>query len=133
MKKNTDLALLIIRLTVSLLMLTHGIAKLQHGVDMIGQMLTSKGLPSFIAYGVIVGEVLAPILIIVGFRTRIAAGILLFNMIVAIEMAESGDLFKFTKHGSLALEIHWFYVFSSLALMISGAGKYALSTRNKWD
>jgi putative oxidoreductase len=43
-------------------------------------MLVEKGLPGFIAYGVLIGEVVAPILIIRVF-TRPAALVLAFTMV----------------------------------------------------
>lgn len=75
LEKNTDLGILILRLSVGILMLLHGIAKLSHGAEGIEQMLAASGLPSFIAYGVYVGEVIAPLLIILGLGTRAAAAI----------------------------------------------------------
>lgn len=46
-------------------MLFHGIAKLLHGLEGIKGMLASKGLPAFFAYGAYVGEIIAPLLIII--------------------------------------------------------------------
>ena len=59
-QKNLDTGLLILRLTLGILMLFHGIAKITNGVGGIEGMLTSKGLPAFLAYGVYVGEVIVP-------------------------------------------------------------------------
>ena len=50
MRKNQDLSLLILRITIGGLMLFHGVAKLIHGVKGIQGMLVAKGLPSFMAY-----------------------------------------------------------------------------------
>lgn len=84
--KNTDLGLLILRLSIGVLLLLHGIAKLVHGSDAIQQMLEDAGLPAFIAYGAYIGEVIAPLFIIFGFATRLAAAVVAFNMIVAVLM-----------------------------------------------
>ena len=64
MKKNIDLGILISRISLGVLMLFHGSAKLLYGLDFIKGILAQAGVPSFIAYGVILGEVVAPILII---------------------------------------------------------------------
>ena len=133
MKKNYDIGLLILRVSLGALMLFHGAGKLQSGVSMIGDMLTDKGLPAFIAYGVIIGEVIAPILMIIGFRTRIAAFIFAFNMVVAVAMAHAGDVFKLTEHGSWALELQGLYFFGGLALFFTGGGKFGVSSKNNWD
>jgi len=133
MKKNNDLGLLILRLTLGGLMLFHGVAKLINGISGIESMLSSKGLPSFFAYGVYVGEVLIPILLILGFRTRIAALIFAFNMLVAMFLAHAGDIFSLSKHGGWAVELIALFLFGAITLFFTGSGKYALSTTNKWD
>ena len=56
LERNTDLGLLILRLSIGVLMLMHGIAKLMHGAGGIEQMLEASGLPAFIVYGVYVGR-----------------------------------------------------------------------------
>ncbi|MBS2097551.1 DoxX family protein [Carboxylicivirga linearis] len=133
MNKNNDLGLLVLRVSLGLLMLLHGIAKLVHGLDFIKGMLSGMGLPSFFAYGVLVGEVLAPIALIAGFRTRIAAAIYAVNCIVAIAMAHSGDIFSLSDHGGWAIELLGLYLFGAVAIFFTGAGKYAVSNQNNWD
>ncbi|MBE1851196.1 DoxX family protein, partial [Escherichia coli] len=68
-----DTGLLLLRLTFGILMLFHGVAKIEHGVNWIVSILQAVGLPGFIAYGVYIGEVVAPVLIILGIFTRPAA------------------------------------------------------------
>ncbi len=60
---HEDAGKLLLRLAVGGLMLFHGLHKLLDGVDGISGMLAAKGLPGFIAYGVLVGEVVAPCLL----------------------------------------------------------------------
>ena len=79
-----DIGKLVLRLTLGVLMLFHGIAKLRYGVSGIEGMVSSHGLPGFLAYGVFVGEVIAPLLVIAGFYARIGGLIIAFNMVVAI-------------------------------------------------
>lgn len=133
MRKNNDLGLLILRITIGFLMLLHGISKFKGGLDFISGMLVEKGLPGFFAYGVIIGEILAPILIIIGFRTRIAALILAFNCLVAVLMAHSQDIFKLSDHGGWELDLLGLYFFTAIALFFTGGGKFAASKSNKWD
>lgn len=133
MKRNNDIALLIVRLSLGVLMLLHGIAKLVHGLDFIKGMLSSMGLPSFIAYGTLVGEVLAPLALILGFRTRIAAAIYAVNCLVAILMVHAQSLFTLNEFGGWSVELLGLYLFGALAIVFSGAGKYAVSTKNIWD
>jgi putative oxidoreductase len=114
-------------------MLLHGIAKLLSGVGFIEGMLTGIGLPAFIAYGVYIGEIVAPIMIMIGFRTRIAALVLAFNMIVAIGLVHMGELFSVGQNGGYALELQAFYLLNAIALFFTGAGRLAVSKSNSWD
>ncbi|MEO7978288.1 DoxX family protein [Flavobacterium sp.] len=133
MRKNNDLGLLILRVTIGVLMLLHGIPKLSAGLDFIKSMLVEKGLPGFIAYGVLIGEILAPLVILIGFRTRIAAAVYAFNCLVAILLVHSSELFSMGEHGGWALELIGLYFFGSLALFFTGGGNIAISKNNKWD
>jgi putative oxidoreductase len=119
---------LILRLTVGGLMLFHGIAKILNpdAIGHIGGMLGNHGLPPVIAYGVYVGEVVAPLMIIFGLFTRIGALILLVNMLFAVLLAHTGDLFTLTKHGGWRLELQAFYFFGALVIVFLGSGKYAV-------
>jgi len=132
MKKNTDLGLLILRITVAVLMLFHGFAKLGH-IDGIKNMLSSNGLPELMAYGVYITEIIAPIFIIIGYRTRLASLAFFLGMLFIIFLAHANDIFSISDKGALQNELIYFYTFGSIALCFAGAGKYALSTKNIWD
>jgi putative oxidoreductase len=121
-----DVGKLILRLSLGLLMLLHGISKLRHGISGIADRVTSHGLPSFIAYGVYVGEVLAPLALIIGFHTRPAAMIFAFNMIVAVALAHAGDAFSLGKGGAYALELQALYFTGAVAVALIGPGRYAV-------
>lgn len=133
LEKNTDLGLLVLRLSLGILMLLHGIAKLMHGAGGIEAMLAASGLPSFLVIGVYIGEVVAPILLIIGYATRIAAAVFAFNMVVAVAMAHGADLFTLSQSGGWTLELQGLYFFGAVALMFAGGGKYALSRKTIWD
>jgi putative oxidoreductase len=133
MNKNLNVGLLVLRITLGVLMLLHGIAKLTHDLSGINGLLESKGLPSFIAYGVYVGEIIVPLLIIIGFRTRIAGVFFAVNMLFALFLAHANDIFSLSKTGGWAVELIALYLFGAIVLFFTGAGKYALSTSSKWD
>lgn len=132
-EKNIDLGLLILRISTGGLMLLHGIAKLQHGAGMIESMVIDAGLPSFIAYGVYVGEVIAPLLILLGVGTRGAAVVFAGNCFVAALLAHSQEIFTLGAQGGWAVELLGLYFFGALALVFTGGGKYALSKKYLWD
>jgi putative oxidoreductase len=125
---NDALGKLILRLTVGILMLFHGIAKITNPgtVDYIGGVLSSSGLPSVLAYGVYVGEVIAPLMIIAGIYSRYGAMLVVINMLFAVFLMHSGDLFSLTEHGGWRLELQGFYLFGALAIMFLGSGRQAV-------
>lgn len=131
--KQQDAALLIIRLAVGLLIILHGYANLISGYAFIGSVMENAGLPAFFAYGAFMGEIVAPVLLIIGYRARIASLVLAFTMLVAILLAHAGDIFALNQFGGWAIELQAFYLFGGLAIFTAGAGKHAVSTSNNWD
>ena len=126
---NENTGKLILRLMLGILILTHGISKLTHGVDWMDDMLTASGLPVFFKYGVYVGELLAPALVILGFHTRIGAWLIAVNMLFAIGLAHWGEVFAVTENGSLAIEKQYLFMFSAIALALIGPGRYAVNQK----
>ncbi|UPZ14197.1 DoxX family protein [Flavobacterium humidisoli] len=125
--KNTDLGLLLLRISTGGLMLFHGVSKLIHGISFLVENMGVFG------YAVYIGEVLAPIAILLGFRTRIAAVLLAITCVVAVATAHAQDIFSISDHGGYALELLMLYLFGAVALFFTGAGKFALSKNNQWD
>ena len=126
--KNDDAGKLILRLTVGLLMLFHGVSKIQSPstVEYVAGNLSSLGLPSLLANGVYLGELLAPALIVVGILSRYSAMVIIINMLFAIFLMHSGDLFGLTQHGGWRLELQGFYLFGAAAIVFLGSGGYAV-------
>lgn len=127
--RSDDLGKLILRLALGILLLLHGVAKLGHGVDGIGQLLAARGLPSLLAYGVYLGEVVAPVLVILGLFTRPAALVIVVNMLAAIWLAHAGQLGSLTANGGWALELQGLYLFGALALALLGGGRLSVGGR----
>ena len=125
---NDALGKLVLRLTVGILMLFHGAAKIMHPgtVDYIGGVLSNAGLPSFLAYGVYLGEVIAPLMLILGIYSRYAAMIVVVNMLFAIGLMHNGEIFLLTEQGGWRLELQGFYLFGAIAIMFLGSGSQAV-------
>ncbi len=132
MKREKDLGILMIRIAIAGLMLFHGIAKLK-GVDPIKGMLAERGIPEILAYGVYITEIVAPILILIGYRTRLASLAFFIGMIFIIFLKHFENIFILTNTGAVKAELVLMYTIISLALFFTGAGKYAVSTKNNWD
>ncbi|WP_165461244.1 DoxX family protein [Atlantibacter sp.] len=125
-----DLGKLLLRLSVGGLMLFHGLHKLFGGVDGIAGMLAAHGIPGFVAYGVLLGEVVAPVLIILGVLTRLSALGLAFTMVVAWLLVGLNNTFMLDKVGAWAIESLVYFFVAALAIAFLGAGRYALG--GKW-
>ena len=129
MFKSDDTGKLVLRLALGILILLHGVAKVTKGVDGIGGMLASHGLPAFLAYGVYVGEILAPALLIVGLFTRPAAVIVAINMLVAIWLVHRKDLGAINGQGGWALELQGMFLFAAISLAFTGGGRFGLNNK----
>lgn len=119
--KNIDIALFLLRLTVGILMLTHGMGKFTtlfgdepiRFADPIG-----LGEPASLALAVF-AEVLCSILLIFGIATRFAAIPLLITMMVAFFIVHAND-------GMDKKELPLIYLMVYLCLAITGAGKISI-------
>lgn len=127
--RTEDFGKLVLRLTIGILMLLHGIGKLGGSIGFIEAALVKAGLPGFIAYGVYIGEILAPVLLIVGYWTRPAALIVVVNMVFAIVLMHMNELLSLTGNGAWALELQGLFLFGALAVALLGAGRISLGGR----
>ena len=129
MSTSEDIGKLVLRITLAILILLHGVSKLQNGIDFISGLVSGAGLPSAFAYLVYIGEVVAPLLVLIGLFTRPAALLIAINMIVAIVLVHMGELFTFTNSGGWALELQGMFLFTAIAISLLGAGRYSLDAK----
>ncbi|GGD11524.1 GntR family transcriptional regulator [Franconibacter daqui] len=129
---KNDAGKLLLRLAVGGLMLFHGLHKLFDGVDGIQSLLTAHGLPEFIAYGTLAGEVAAPLLIVLGILTRPAALLVAFTMIVAWLLVGFDKTWMLDKTGAWAIENIVYFFIGALAVACLGAGRYSLAGNSGW-
>ena len=111
-------------------MLFHGIFKIVGGVEGIEGMIESRGIPGVFAYGVYIGEILAPLMIIIGYKVRIAAIIEALTMLVAIYAAVGFEIFALNAYGGWIIESQMLYLLPCVALALMGGGKYGISFRS---
>ena len=130
-----DAGKLVLRLTVAGLMLFHGVSKMLKGVAWMSGLLQSHHLPAALAYGVFVAEVIAPILLIIGFLTRPAALVIVFEMAMAIYLVLGAKAFQLAPQtGAIGGELQFFYIGAALSIALLGSGRYAVSKgKDRWD
>jgi putative oxidoreductase len=127
MNNQVDVGKLVLRVTLGVLVLLHGVAKLRGGVDPIVGMLTAAGLPGFIAYGAYLGEVLGPLMLIAGFHARIGALLVLVNMLFAVGLAHMAQLGMLNEQGGWALELQGMFIGTAVAVALLGPGRFSVN------
>ena len=125
----------LLRVSVGFLLLLHGIFKLGPGMEGVFSHLSERRLPTFLGYGVLVGEVVAPLFVIVGWRARFAALIMAAHVMVVVALAYPELVLQLDPAGGgWGVELAGLYFFGSLSIWLLGAGHYSLSRgRTRWD
>ncbi|MEM9190826.1 MAG: DoxX family protein [Myxococcota bacterium] len=120
----TDLGLLVLRLSVGGFMFaSHGLAKLLSFGDEFHRFADPIGLGSELSLILTVfSEVVCPVLLIVGFATRLAAVPLLITMLVAAFVVHGADPWAKKEFALL-------YAAPALAIFLLGPGKYSLDAK----
>jgi putative oxidoreductase len=131
---TADVGRLVLRLSLGVLILLHGISKIRGGPGFILDVVEKAGLPDPFGYLVYVGEVLAPILVIIGLWTRVAALVIAINMVVAILLVHTGQLLQLSPEGGWALELQGLFLTVPIAIALLGAGRYSVGGRaGRWN
>ncbi|MDT0607068.1 DoxX family protein [Croceitalea rosinachiae] len=128
-EKNTDIGILILRVLVAGLLIFHGFGNLLSGYEFIKSMMAQSGLPEFIGYGAFIGEIVAPLLIILGYKERLASLLVASTMLVAILTTHANEILALNQFGGWAIELQAFYLFGAIAIFFTGGGKYVISDK----
>ncbi len=123
---SEDLGKLLLRLMLGLLILFHGVAKLRYGPAFVVGVVNQAGLPTAFAYLVYVGEVVAPLLLVIGLFTRAAALVVTINMIFALALVHTSQFFTISPTGGWALELQGAYLVASIVVALLGAGRFSV-------
>lgn len=118
---TTDTALLVARIGIAVLMLSHGIPKMMmlfSGAPV--QFPPVMGLSAELSLGLAVfAEVFCSILILAGFATRLASVPLIVTMLVAVFIIHAADPF-----GKQEPALQYLLVY--IVLLFAGSGKYSV-------
>ncbi len=116
----TDLGLLILRIGVSLLLLTHGYDKfltfLEGASDFPDPLHVGARLSHALA---VLGEVIAPVLVMLGLLTRVATGIEIVHFLVVAFLMHAHEPLSEKEHALL-------YLLPYATIFLAGAGRYSV-------
>ena len=121
---SDDAGKLLLRLMVGGLLILHGFHKLVSGPHEVAEMLIDHGVPGFFAWGVYLGEVVGPALILLGVYTRVGGLLVAANMLVAVLVTHGLNVFHLNDYGGWGIELELFYGVGGLAVALLGAGAY---------
>lgn len=116
------LGIVLLRSYLAVALLLHGISKVMNGIDPIVGMVSAHGLPPAFGYLVYVGEVLAPVLLLLGVWVVPAALVVAVNMLVAVALAHAGQLASLSRSGGWALELQGFYFVCAVVVALTAGG-----------
>lgn len=118
--KNVDIAIFLVRISIAVLMLTHGISKIALFNGSPVQFMDFMGLGTELSLALaIFAEVGCSILILLGLGTRLAVIPLIITMLVAVFIVHGADPFIQQEMG-----LHYLLIY--VLLLITGSGKYSL-------
>ncbi|MBS7702978.1 DoxX family protein [Chelatococcus asaccharovorans] len=128
MKPSSDLAALVLRLSLGGMYLAHSIVLkvLTYGFDGTAAFFVKAGLPGWLAYVTITGEVLGGVLLILGLQTRWVVVALSPALLGAIIWVHAANGWVFTAPGG-GWEYPAFLLAVSFVQFLLGDGAYAVS------
>jgi putative oxidoreductase len=123
MRSTYHIGLLLLRIGFCGLMLTHGIPKLWEVIQGNFAFGDPIGIgPTLSKIGAVIGEAIAPLLILIGYRTRLFAIPTIITMGVVVFIVLGNDPL-----GKKELALLYLFAFTVIAL--TGAGKYSVDRR----
>ncbi len=122
-----DAGRLVLRFGLAAILLFHGVFKLSHGVAWIAGPLGSAGLPYFLAYGTYIAELVAPVFLVLGLWTRIAALVIAVDLVMAILLVQWPQALTVNRAtGGWGIEVEALILICAIALVLLGGGRFRL-------
>lgn len=118
--RTLDLAQLYLRIVIGGMLLLHNIDKQQHYNEIIDSYPSMDGIGGatwFLLFSVV--ESVAAVMLIVGWRIRLASTALILGTIIAMTL-------YFPQPSTVTLELRGIYVFLYIYIFIAGGGLYSL-------
>lgn len=122
-KNYNDLALAILRIGTSAMMLSHGIPKIERLFAEVIQFPDPLGIGASTSLAlVLIGEVVGPLFVLFGFRTKLAAIFPIATMLVAFFFVHLNDPFGKQEKALL-------FLMAFLVIFLAGPGKYSIDKK----
>ncbi|WP_428663863.1 DoxX family protein [Runella sp.] len=116
----TDLGIFVLRVFVPLLLITHGYDKLLSFLDGADKFPDPLHIGVRFSHALaVIGEVVAPILVILGLWTRLASVVEIIHFLVVVFMMHANEPLGEKEHGLL-------FLIPYVTILLTGAGKYSL-------
>jgi len=122
-----DLGKFFLRLSIGGMMLFRGIHTLLTGLDPIKAMLSAHGLPDALAYAAYFGEIVGPVLVLLGIFARAGAGLIAMEVVALMVLGGLAPFISLSPDGAYGLEVELLYLFGAIAIVAGGGGKFGLS------
>ncbi|MFI3248930.1 MAG: DoxX family protein [Rikenellaceae bacterium] len=118
--RTLDIAQLYLRIAIGGMLILHNIGKMQNYNEIISNYPDLEGLPASFWFVVLASlESISAIMLIIGWRVRLAATILIAQTILAL-------LIFFPSPSTENLELNAIYTFIYIYILISGGGVYSM-------
>lgn len=122
---NVDAGLLVLRVALATILLFHGVYKLEHGIEWMREPLARFHLPLAAGYGAYVAELIAPLFLVAGAWTRLAALVVAFDMVMAMVTVLGPAILTVKAGGAWGVEVEAMIFFSALVLVVAGGGRFS--------
>jgi putative oxidoreductase len=129
---SEQLGKLVLRLGLGGLVLFHGVHRLLTGLDPVRSLLVAHKLPEALAYSAYLGEIVGPVLIIIGLFTRVGAFLIALEVLLLVLLSGVPQVLAIAPDGAYALEVESLYFSAAVAVMLLGAGRISLG-RGAWS
>ena len=125
--QKEDVGIFLLRISIGGLMLFHGMHKILYGTEQVSEILSRVGIPNFFSFGVFMGEVLGPVLVIIGYKVRLGGFLIALNMLIAILLVHSSQLDEINPMGGWMIELNALYLLGAVSIIFLGAGRISIS------
>jgi putative oxidoreductase len=122
---NADAGLLVLRVVLAVILLFHGVYKVEHGIDWMRGPLSRFGLPLAAGYGAYVAELVAPVMLIIGIWTRLAALFVVGDMVMALVTVMGPQILVMKRGGGWGVEVEAMILCTAVVLFLTGGGRYS--------